>query len=216
MAYNFTAASGQYLQAPYDAALKNNNFTLAAWVYPTTANVVRYIIAQKVVTADGDAGANYDLVLLADNTARARLHPNAVAAASSSGTVPTNAWSHVCATYSGSSLRIYRNGADEGNTSFSSPWGNNNNPLTIGRNPQTSAANRAPFDGNLAEVGIWSAALTAAEIASLAKGMTCDKIRPQSLVFYAPLVRDLQDLSGGLTITNNNTATVATHPRVYA
>ena len=72
------------------------------------------------------------------------------------------------------------------------------------------------MDGCLAEVGIWNAALTAAEIASLAKGMTCDKVRPQSLVFYAPLVRDLIDTKGGLTITNNNTATVATHPRVYA
>ena len=68
----------------------------------------------------------------------------------------------------------------------------------------------------IAEVGIWNVALTADEVASLAKGMTCDKIRPQSLVFYAPLVRDLQDTKGGLTITNNNTATIATHPRVYA
>ena len=67
-----------------------------------------------------------------------------------------------------------------------------------------------------ADAGIWNAALTAAEIASLAKGMTCDKVRPQSLVFYAPLVRDLVDVKGGLTITNNNTATVANHPRVYA
>jgi hypothetical protein len=67
----------------------------------------------------------------------------------------------------------------------------------------------------IAEVGIWNAALTAAEIASLAKGMTCDKIRPQSLVFYAPLVRDLIDQKGGLTI-NTNAATVANHPRVYA
>jgi hypothetical protein len=68
----------------------------------------------------------------------------------------------------------------------------------------------------IAEVGIWNAALTADEIASLAKGVTCDKVRPQSLVFYAPLVRDLQDVRGGLTITNNNSATVANHPRVYA
>ena len=68
----------------------------------------------------------------------------------------------------------------------------------------------------MAEIGIWSAALSAAEIASLAKGMTCDKVRPQSLVFYAPLVRDLIDQKGGLTITNNNGATVAAHPRVYA
>jgi hypothetical protein len=72
------------------------------------------------------------------------------------------------------------------------------------------------FDGKLAEVGIWNAALTAAEIAALAKGMTCDKVRPQSLVFYAPLVRDLIDSKGGLTITNNNGATVANHTRVYA
>ena len=72
------------------------------------------------------------------------------------------------------------------------------------------------FNGQVAEVGIWNAALTQPEIASLAGGMTCDKVRPQSLVFYAPLVRNLQDVKGGLTITNNNTATVAAHPRVYA
>jgi hypothetical protein len=93
--------------------------------------------------------------------------------------------------------------------------------LTINTSPQViyvgafdNSSDR--FAGQLAEVGIWNAALTAAEIASLAKGMTCDKIRPQSLVFYAPLVRDLIDQKGGLTITNNNGATVATHPRVYA
>lgn len=72
------------------------------------------------------------------------------------------------------------------------------------------------YNGQAAEVGIWNAALTDAEIASLAAGMTCDKVRPQSLVFYAPLVRDLSDHKGGLTITNNNGATVANHPRVYA
>jgi len=72
------------------------------------------------------------------------------------------------------------------------------------------------FNGKIAEVGIWNAALTAQEVASLAKGMTCEKIRPQSLVFYVPLVRQLQDVRQGLTITNNNGATVDNHPRVYA
>lgn len=63
---------------------------------------------------------------------------------------------------------------------------------------------------------MWNVALTAAEIASLADGMTCDKVRPQSLVFYAPLVRDLIDVTGGEIFTNTNGATVANHPRVYA
>ena len=71
------------------------------------------------------------------------------------------------------------------------------------------------FDGRIAELGVWNVALTAAEIASLAKGMACDKVRPQSLSFYALLARDLIDVRGGTTITNNNTATVANHPRIY-
>ena len=45
--------------------------------------------------------------------------------------------------------------------------------------------------------------------------MTCDKIRPQSLVYYTPLIRDIQDLARGMTLTNTN-STVANHPRVYA
>ena len=95
----------------------------------------------------------------------------------------------------------------------------NNNTGPIPSAIYSNAANLllgSNLNGDLAEVGIWNAALTAAEIASLAKGMTCDKVRPQSLVFYAPLIRNLQDVRGGLTITNHNTATVANHPRVYA
>jgi hypothetical protein len=71
-------------------------------------------------------------------------------------------------------------------------------------------------DALIAEVGIWNVALTADEIASLAKSMTCDKVRPQSLVAYFPLIRDLTEIRSGLAVTNNNTATVANHPRVYA
>jgi len=69
--------------------------------------------------------------------------------------------------------------------------------------------------GSFAEIGMWQNTLTNEEVVSLAKGMTCDKIRPQSLVYYTPLVRDIQDLARGMTLTNTNT-TVANHPRVYA
>jgi hypothetical protein len=71
------------------------------------------------------------------------------------------------------------------------------------------------LNGRSAEVAVWNVALTEDEITSLAKGFKPTRIRPQSLVFYAPLLRNLQDLKGALTITNNNTATVADHPRVY-
>jgi hypothetical protein len=71
------------------------------------------------------------------------------------------------------------------------------------------------LNGSLAEVGIWNAALTAAEVLSLARGMSPSLIRPQSLTIYAPLVRDLIDKKSGLTITNNNGSTVSNHTRIY-
>ena len=83
---------------------------------------------------------------------------------------------------------------------------------------QSSAASAYEnfWAGDLAEVGVWNVALTADEIASLGKGVSCDQVRPQSLVFYAPLVRNIADIARGITLTNVNTATVAVHPRVYA
>jgi len=125
-----------------------------------------------------------------------------------------NSWQHACCVWASASRKVYLNGTEDASDA------NATNPVqTVNRISVGSRTNVSPglyFNGQLAEVGIWNTDLTAAEIASLADGMTCDKVRPQSLVFYAPLVRNLQDLSRGLTITNNNTATVASHPRVYA
>lgn len=124
-----------------------------------------------------------------------------------------NTWNHAAGVWTGLNNRTaYINGGNSG-TNSSTQAASTLTQSQIGANAVV-ATNR--MNGLIAEVGIWNAALTDAEIASLAKGMTCDKIRPQSLVFYAPLVRDLIDCKGGLTITNNNAATVANHTRVYA
>lgn len=69
--------------------------------------------------------------------------------------------------------------------------------------------------GLLSEVAIWSAVLTAAEIVSLAKGFKPSRIRPQSLVFYAPLVRAVRDVKNNLALTVTGTSYAAAHPRVY-
>jgi hypothetical protein len=70
------------------------------------------------------------------------------------------------------------------------------------------------MNGLLAEHAVWNVGLTQADATALAKGFTPDQVRPQSLVFYAPLVRELRDLRGGLAITAANSPTVANHPRV--
>lgn len=162
------------------------------------------------------SNVRYLLSLTALGEVRAFVDQTGQASAITTNTITANTWSHAAAVFlSRSSRTAYLDGISSitNTTLVGAP--SSLNYVSIG-SAFAGGAWQSHFDGQIAEVGIWNSDLTAAEIASLAKGMTCDKIRPESLVFYAPLVRDLIDAKGGLTITNNNSATVANHPRVYA
>ena len=73
--------------------------------------------------------------------------------------------------------------------------------------------NGRTFDGRIAEVAIYLATLTAAECLGYQRGYSPLLIRPQSLLSYVPLVRDLSDLKTGAAWTATGT-TVADHPAV--
>ena len=213
MAYNFNGTN-QSLQLN-SAVVGSTPLTMACWFRPaniTTAFALMYIgqaaaVANRfVIFARGDLAGD-PITASADN--------NTGGTATTTAGYTANTWHHACGVFTSSTSRaVYLDGANSGtNAANITPSGLDT--TTIGSR-FTQNTNGVFFNGQSAEVGIWNAALTAAEIASLAKGMTCDKVRPQNLVFYAPLVRDLNDQKGGLTITNNNATTVAAHTRVYA
>jgi hypothetical protein len=209
MAYDFNGTS-QYLSTA-SAPVSGPPLTIACWALPDGTSAGAYVAvgdstsAQRYQLQQGFGNVNSVSILSVGS--------GIVAATTSTG-VAGGTWHHAAGIVdSNSSRTIYLNGSnsvtDTNTMAVATP-----NSVVVGARFSPSIG--FYFGGNLAEVGIWNAALTAAEIASLAKGMTCDKVRPQSLVFYAPLIRNLQDVRGGLAITNNNTATVANHPRVYA
>ena len=68
------------------------------------------------------------------------------------------------------------------------------------------------WDGRIAEFAIWNRILTAAEAAILGDGFSPAFI-PNGLVFYAPMIRGLQDLKSGNVGTATN-AVVYPHPRI--
>jgi hypothetical protein len=218
MAYEFTAASSQHLTTPDTASLDiTGALTLVAWVKSTGS----YGPAARGILTKYETGTNQRSYALTTNSSGQVFFivtNNGISALNATGStaVGTN-WRHVAGVYTPSTkLEAFLDGASSGSntTSIFASLLSGSAPLAVGM-VSFSAANNC-WDGLIAEAAVYNAALTAAEIASLAKGMTCDKVRPQSLVFYAPLVRDLIDYKGGLTINNNNTATVANHPRVYA
>ena len=189
--------------------------TIAAWVRPTS------LVGDKVPVSiysstDSDRIA---LRILGAAPGVYTINDGISAGIATSGTASINTWGHLAGVFSATNSRIAYWNAAAGATNTTNITGLTAfNRIVVGCTfgGVNNSLVGSFFLGDIAEVGIWNAALTAAEIASLAKGMTCDKVRPQNLVFYAPLVRDLNDQKGGLTITNNNAATVATHPRVYA
>jgi hypothetical protein len=208
MAYEFNGTN-QFLlsaSAPVTAA----PLTLACWFNPDLLHTGALCAVQSFSAPNWFA-------LFTDNTGKviaSTVFSGNGSAATTTANYSTGSWNHCCGVFSSSTSRtIYLNGANSvTNTQSRTPTGVNQTVIGARR---FSGAYSAFSDGQIAEVGIWNAALTAEEVGSLAKGMTCDKVRPQSLVFYAPLVRDLIDQKGGLTITNNNGATVANHPRIY-
>ena len=133
----------------------------------------------------------------------------------STGTPVVSTWGHACmSATSATSRAVYFNGANKA-TDTTSRTITGLSRLHIG-SARDANTNQSYFNGRIAEVGVWDVALTDDEVASLGQGISCALIRPQSLVFYAPLIRNIVDLSkNNLALTNNGGATVADHTRVY-
>ena len=213
MAYNFNG-SNQYLSvlsSPVGNSLAP--ITMACWAKGNSA-ANAYIFA---LGSSASSNPILGLTITSNKEARVFIRADSGSSGELVGTSvvfgASTPWNHICFTNDSSARKLYVNGVEEDTDSGITT------AITLNRVGIAALIRNGVgsyYGGEIASAGIYSVALTAAEVASLADGMTCDKVRPQSLVFYAPLVRDLIDYKGGLTITNNNTATVANHPRVYA
>ena len=210
MAYEFNGTN-QYLGIG-SAPATTPPITLACWFNSDSTTV-----NQRLVGLYENAASYFDLGIrgadAGDPVAAVANFSGTLQIVGTTAGYSANTWHHACAVFTSTTSRTaYIDGGNSatGTNTVSAPSGIST--TRIGN----FFSDIQYMDGRIAEVGIWSAALTQQEIASLARGMTCEKVRPQSLVAYFPLVRNLVELKGGLTITNNNTATVAAHPRVYA
>jgi hypothetical protein len=133
-------------------------------------------------------------------------------ASSSAGSIAANTWASGVGQFNTTTNRLAYLNAVAGTTSTAERIVTFNQ-LQIGAD--TSTTRNIPYNGDLADVAVWDVALTDAEIVSLAKGFKPYRIRPQSLRTYVPLIRNLQDVRGVVSLTANNGPTVADHPRVY-
>ena len=227
MARNFSKTStsvGQYIDCGNSSSLNPaNNLTLALW-FRLNSVLLSSDTASFFISRDGSpTNRCYSIIIQSYkaniNRIECAVFKNNTTLIGLDGTttLSANVWYHVCTTYEfvtdGTSVfRLYFNGTQQASsTTAGGPINQATVATEIGRR---SGSPQYPANARIADVGIWNQTLTAEEVGSLADGMSCDKVRPQGLVLYAPLARDLIDLKGNAL--TNNSATVADHPRIYA
>jgi hypothetical protein len=121
---------------------------------------------------------------------------------------------HLCGVKaSDTSHSIFRDGGGKV-TSATNAAGGNKSRIALGAYWASSVASNF-LTGQIAMAAFWQTNLDDAEVASLAKGFSPRRVRPQQLVFYAPMVRDVFSwVKAQLTFTDSG-STVSDHPRSY-
>ena len=127
-----------------------------------------------------------------------------------------NVWHHVLVTYDSSSATndpiFYIDGISQSLTGDSNTTGTantNTEPYIIGNRGDVART----WDGRLCEFAIWNRILTAAEVASIGGDSFSALFYPDSLIFYAPLIREAIDIKGTGSLTDTATSVIA-HPRI--
>jgi hypothetical protein len=205
MAYAFVAGSDQSITGPIpNEALP---VTIVAWFNRSTSSGTGPLVTLM------NSGAETYQSLYTTGSSALRVQTISGGTGFNVATSPwaQNVWSHGAGKFASASSRtvIIDGGGAQTNTSTRfAPF----DELRIATYGNTSPLH---LSGRLSEVAVWNADLTSDEIVSLAKGFKSYRIRPQSLLYYVPLVREIQELRSGITLTANNAPTLFAHPRVY-
>lgn len=161
---NFTTAVDDYAYAlvpDFEDLTITNVFSAAAWVYPEALCPFAPILVRTSDADEWDDG--FALYVGANGALGAYVREGDDANAATGGTLVTNEWNHVAMTYSGTVLKLYLNGNEVASRTFAtSATANAAAPLGIG----TLVGNQRvqPFSGAIADVRIWSSALSAAQV----------------------------------------------------
>lgn len=171
---SLVASERQFVDVPQSDTLDVNTYTLSAWIRysgnQTADTLGRWEVLEK-------AGA-YWLNVRTNGRVRAGGFYGGCANGQywkyfdSSRTVASNVWTHLAATYNGSRLVIYINGQTSGSLAVTGTTCANDEPLAVGaKNAPAKGLLEAFWDGTLDDVRVYTKALSASRIATIA-GLT--------------------------------------------
>lgn len=214
MAYNFSSA---YINASVSVPT-TYPFTMFVRARSTSNSLNQCALSLMVSAGDGYNGSAIYLLgaVAGDPVAFSKFSGGA---AVSAGAYSVNTWYAVGGRASSATVHdVSLDGSQTTGPTTTIPF-KTITSLQIGG--RTTPGLDTPLAGACANVAVWAAVLDDAELVSLAKGFSPRRVRPQSLKYYAPLVRNLNlpvwavaAATPTLSVVTG-TATPSEHPRSY-
>ncbi|HEY5232223.1 MAG TPA: S8 family serine peptidase [Verrucomicrobiae bacterium] len=179
-AFNFNGGGAQVWISDQPDLRLTNSITIEQWIFQTSQGSYQNPIGKwdagnpswnqrAYAIAISPSGQPY-FVVCSNGT------PTQVAVYSTS-TIPLNQWTHLAATYDGTSLKIFVNGILEGQAAYNQGIFPGTDPLGIGviNGGVSEGQYTSPFSGHIDETSIYQRALSASEIQAIYQDMTKGK-----------------------------------------
>ena len=201
--------TGDYYKLPADfpgANLGYSDFTIEAWIYPTTYTGSAQVIA--VGQNDGATAAGSAWIVKISSTGTCDAYAGSTTVAATAPNPAQFAWSHIAFVRSGTSLKTYLNGVQIGSTTFASATtivnvGSSTYPMSIGAISNGSM----PFAGYVAGFRIVETALYTARFyppVTPPTALTGTKLMPlnNSGVVDWSMQNDLESVGNAVTVSS--------------
>jgi len=159
VAFDGQSGAASVMNSP---SLQVNTVTIEMWVKKHTDTEYGVYVAKNVEPGGGAGSSWFELLNSHHNgELEFRVTSDGAPAVLSNSTLALNTWYYVVATYDGATAKIYINGKLDGTLKVTAVPKQTSDPLFIGRRMDGLFA-----DASLANVAIYSAALSAARIAA--------------------------------------------------
>lgn len=166
---NFVSGASNYIDVEDNLDLDNDDdadptntasspFTLSTWIKREAGSTNTSIVSKRDLTYT----EGYDLKINTSNQVEMSWINGSTRTIQSAVAIPENEWHHIAVTHDGTTARLYIDGVLETTTALPLPLDTSNAFLigAAGRDGSTTAH----FDGNIDEVRVWNATLTANQI----------------------------------------------------
>ncbi len=169
-----------------------NDFTWAGWVWTSTASAVTeqttsVIMGNRTAVTGADTSPREFFKITPGSTQYAR---NGTVTLNNYADLGTNAWTHMCLVKRGLNLDYYQNGIFVQTVPLLGAMVNTQMPFYVGGDRKTTPFINEHFQGRVDDVGLWTRALAAGEIAGLAG------FNPNSPVLPSPAEQTTNAVTG--------------------